>query len=177
MDSKRFQMTFKVTQCHQKSSVVKVKGLKVKGESSISSALSPSPGPCFDFGPFCSNSEPISCIILSQCCSFYNTHHHNIIKISYYDAWFLDFNWFIFIYVLSINRFYFPCTRKVLRQIKCTEFIFGRSSARTLWGSSRPDPLVEWGRNTPSPLPVHTTPTASRSRRLSRLVLSFPCNA
>jgi len=168
LDSKRFQMTFKVTQCHQKSSVVKVKGLKVKGESSLSSALSPSPGPCFDFGPFCSNSEHISCTILSQCCSFYNTHHHNIIKISYYDAWFLVFNWFIFIYVLSINRFYFPCTRKVLRQIKCTEFIFGQSSAPDPLGELTTRPSSWMGKEYPPP---HCPST----RHLRHLVLgAFP---
>ena len=47
---------------------------------------------CFDFVP-----------LPAQCFSVYNTHH-NSTKISYYDAWFVDFNWFIFVY-LCLNSY------------------------------------------------------------------------
>lgn len=81
-------------------SVVKVRGLK--------GAHLPA--------PFASTSPPLLESEPSQCCSVHNTHHHNSIKISYYDAWFVDFSWFISVCFfvpsyLLINRFDFPSSR------------------------------------------------------------------
>ena len=73
-------------------------------------------------------------------------------------------------------------TSGFLTAVECTKSVFGRGSAPDPAGGAHdapPDPLVGWGGDTPSPFPTPSTPSASRSRRLRRLVLgafgaSFP---
>ena len=72
-------------------------------------------------------------------------------------------------------------TRGFLTAVECTKSVFGRGSAPDPAGGAHdapPDPLVGWGGGHPLPIPP-STPSASRSRRLRRLVLgafgaSFP---
>ena len=54
-----------------------------------------------------------------------------------------------------INKLDFPSTRRVLGQVKCTKFIFGRGSARDPAGGvhdAPPDSLVRWGGGYPLPI-------------------------
>ena len=69
-------------------------------------------------------------------------------------------------------------TRGFLTAVECTKSVFGRGPR---WGSSRrsPRPPSRLGNGTPPPHSHPSTPSASRSRRLRRLVLgafgtSFP---
>ena len=64
-------------------------------------------------------------------------------------------------------------TRGFLTAVECTKSVFGRGSARTPLGelTTLPRPPSRLGRGHPSPFPTPSTRSASRSRRLRRLVL------
>ena len=65
-------------------------------------------------------------------------------------------------------------TSGFLTAVECTKSVFGRGSAPDPAGGAHdapPDPLVGWGGGHPTPYPTPSTPSASRSRRLRRLVL------
>jgi len=71
----------------------------------------------------------------------------------------------------------FPSATGVLRRLICPKFVFGRALARASPGRANdalPDSLVGWGYPLPIPyVSTHSTPTASRSRGLWRLVPNF----
>ena len=64
-------------------------------------------------------------------------------------------------------------TSGFLTAVECTKSVFGRGSARTPLGelTTLPRPPSRLGRGHPSPFPTPSTRSASRSRRLRRLVL------